>query len=376
MSESNNPFIRGYRNLRIIRTLLITYEDDEPPVWRMLHASQAHLPDDQVAQFPCVVGKDFALITEGQEVPPDLEALCTADGIVRSVVYVIEGEDFDGQRMLVGDTYSEEAAREAIQRLSFATGVYSRCWEISSAHITQETRGATPSRHAPRESFFSSPRPARLPPRGRAGPFSKEQFPCSQASSRPPRTSSNSSAPASTPCARTMPSGRPWCSSATRARCTCATSPSTTLWTPISTVTRWWCSMVAPSAAIPGSTCSSHASARTVSCTTPDPSSPSTTEGLFLARSTVKRVRPGAVSCKSTARCAAILPCMFVGVAGTCPRSRDLRGCECGPPHWSVFFHGRAASTHATHKGPFPCGPGVSCSSSRRFPWTVPSPNP
>ncbi|OGA61261.1 MAG: ABC transporter substrate-binding protein [Burkholderiales bacterium RIFCSPHIGHO2_01_FULL_64_960] len=139
MSESNNPFIRGYRNLRIIRTLLITYEDDEPPVWRMLHASQAHLPDDQVAQFPCVVGKDFALITEGQEVPPDLEALCTADGIVRSVVYVIEGEDFDGQRMLVGDTYSEEAAREAIQRLSFATGVYSRCWEISSAHITEET---------------------------------------------------------------------------------------------------------------------------------------------------------------------------------------------------------------------------------------------
>src|SRR3989344_3053378 len=45
MSESNNPFIRGYRNLRIIRTLLITYEADKPPVCRMLHASQADLPD-------------------------------------------------------------------------------------------------------------------------------------------------------------------------------------------------------------------------------------------------------------------------------------------------------------------------------------------
>ena len=72
MAQSNNPFIRGYRNLRIIRTLLITCEDDSPPVWRPLHSSQAHLPDDQVAQFPCLVGKEFALITEGQEVPEEL----------------------------------------------------------------------------------------------------------------------------------------------------------------------------------------------------------------------------------------------------------------------------------------------------------------
>lgn len=139
MSESNNPFIRGYRSLRIIRTLLITYEDDSPPVWRTLHPIQAHLPDDQVAQFPCLVGKDFALITEGQEVPEELEAQSQADGIVRSVVYAVEGEDFDGRRGLVGDTYSEEAAREVIRQLSFETGVYSRCWEISSAHITEDT---------------------------------------------------------------------------------------------------------------------------------------------------------------------------------------------------------------------------------------------
>ena len=138
MAESNNPFIRGYRNLRIIRTLLITCEDDSPPVWRPLHSSQAHLPDDQVAQFPCLVGKEFALITEGQEVPEELEAQCQADGIVRSVIHAIEGDDFDGRPMHVGDTYSEEAAREVIQRLSFETGFYSRAWEISSAHISEE----------------------------------------------------------------------------------------------------------------------------------------------------------------------------------------------------------------------------------------------
>ena len=51
MSESNNPFIRGYRKLRIVRTLLITCEDDEPPVWRMLHPSQAHLPDNQLTRL-------------------------------------------------------------------------------------------------------------------------------------------------------------------------------------------------------------------------------------------------------------------------------------------------------------------------------------
>ena len=69
MSTIDNPFARGYLNPRIVRTLLITHEEDCPPVWRPLHASQAYLPDDQVALFPCLIGKDFALITEGQEVP-------------------------------------------------------------------------------------------------------------------------------------------------------------------------------------------------------------------------------------------------------------------------------------------------------------------
>ena len=138
MSEFHNPFIRGYRNLRFVRTLLITWEDDSPPAWRPLHPGQAHLPDDEVAQFPCVFGAAHALITEGQEVPPELEAQHPTDGIVRSVVYAIEGQDFDGQPAHVGDTYSEEAAREVIQRLGFETGVYSRCWEINAQHISTE----------------------------------------------------------------------------------------------------------------------------------------------------------------------------------------------------------------------------------------------
>lgn len=139
MSMIENPFMRGYQNLRIIRTLLITYEEDCPPVWRPLHASQAHLPDNLVALFPCLIGQDFALITEGQEVPEELEALCQAEGIVRTVVYAIVADDFDGEPVQVGDTYSEEAAREVVRRLAFETGIYSRCWEISTRHITEES---------------------------------------------------------------------------------------------------------------------------------------------------------------------------------------------------------------------------------------------
>jgi hypothetical protein len=140
MSQIDNPFARGYQNLRVVRTLLITCEDDSPPVWRPLHASQAHLTDDQVAQFPCLIGQDFALITEDQCVPEELETQCHAEGIVRSVVYAVPGTDFYGKSAHVGDTYSEQAARELVHRFSFQTGFYSRCWEISSAHLDANAR--------------------------------------------------------------------------------------------------------------------------------------------------------------------------------------------------------------------------------------------
>lgn len=137
MSPDSNPFLRGYPSLRIDRSLCITYEDDCPPVWRPLHPSQAHLTDDQVARFPCIFSNDFALITEGQDIPDDLEAQCQTEGVVRTVVYAVRGDDF-GQPVHVGHTYSEEAARAVVRRLSFETGFYSRCWEISSAHLTAE----------------------------------------------------------------------------------------------------------------------------------------------------------------------------------------------------------------------------------------------
>ncbi|PBK03674.1 ABC transporter substrate-binding protein [Pseudomonas abyssi] len=137
MSQLDNPFIRGYRSLHIARQLLITHADDYPPVWRSLHPVQAHLSEEQINQFPCVFDGYFAVITEGQQVPQSLEDQCRSMGIVRSVVYAISGQDFDGKPVHLGDFYLEEAARKVMSRLSFETGVYGRVWEISTAHITK-----------------------------------------------------------------------------------------------------------------------------------------------------------------------------------------------------------------------------------------------
>lgn len=137
MIPEANPFIRGYQDLSVRRQLVITYEDDCPPAYLPLHPSQAHLRDDQVRCFPCTFCEDFALVTEGQTIPRDIDEQCQSTGIVRTVVYAVMANHF-GTPVHVGDTYSHEAAGEVVHRLTFETGHYSRCWEISSGHLTEE----------------------------------------------------------------------------------------------------------------------------------------------------------------------------------------------------------------------------------------------
>ena len=112
MSHSKNPFVRGYDGLSVQRLLAISYDDDCPLSYLPLHVSQSHLPDNQVERHACVFCDDFALITEGQNVPPELDAQCPSHGIARNLVYAVMAEEA-GQPLHVGDTYSEEAAREA-----------------------------------------------------------------------------------------------------------------------------------------------------------------------------------------------------------------------------------------------------------------------
>jgi len=126
MSQNPNPFLRGYWNLKIVRTLSISHEDGSPHVWRNIHQSQEHLSDEELVSASCIVTSDFAVVSNGPdsvsaEVLAERDAGEGAYGVVGAVVYAIHGDDFDGLPVHIGDTY------------------YSRCWEISSAHISHET---------------------------------------------------------------------------------------------------------------------------------------------------------------------------------------------------------------------------------------------
>lgn len=134
---ASNPLARGYDNLHIERLLLITYENDCPPCFRPVHDSQAQLPDNELQLFPCLFNDDFALISEGQSIPDELDERCQSTGLVRQVIYAVIGEMFN-ERHHVGDLYPLEEAQAMVHRLSFETGHYSRAWEISTAHLPEE----------------------------------------------------------------------------------------------------------------------------------------------------------------------------------------------------------------------------------------------
>lgn len=137
LPETSNPFARGYDNLHIERLLQITYANDCPPCFRPVHDAQAHLPDDALELFPCLFNDDFALISEGQSIPDELDERFQFTGLVRQVTYAVTGEMLN-ERHHVGDLYSLEEAQAMVHRLSFDTGHYSRAWEISTAHLTNK----------------------------------------------------------------------------------------------------------------------------------------------------------------------------------------------------------------------------------------------
>jgi hypothetical protein len=129
-----NPFLRGFQNLRYERVLQISYADDCPPCYRTLHPAQNELPDEAISLQPCLFDDDIAVVTDGECVPEFVRMRCPADGLVNTVLYQIMGNQL-GRSMHVGDLGDVEAAQNLIEQLSFATGHYSRSWEISSAHL-------------------------------------------------------------------------------------------------------------------------------------------------------------------------------------------------------------------------------------------------
>ena len=131
-----NPFARGFSDLRIERLLSILYDAHAPLSYLPPHPSQQHWSDEQLERHPCLFNDTDALI-----VTPDDTWTAHADnhphpGIVVEVIYGIFAHD-QSPPILVGDLYSEALAQERIRQIAFETGHYSRCWEISSAHLPQ-----------------------------------------------------------------------------------------------------------------------------------------------------------------------------------------------------------------------------------------------
>ncbi|UFH29289.1 DUF5983 family protein [Pseudomonas sp. CIP-10] len=129
-----NPFLRGFQDLHYERVLQISYADDCPPCYRALHPAQNELPNEAINLQPCLFDDDVAVITDGVCVPEFVRMRCPADGLVNTVLYQIMGNQL-GRSMHIGDLGNVEAAGNLIEQLSFATGHYSRSWEISSAHL-------------------------------------------------------------------------------------------------------------------------------------------------------------------------------------------------------------------------------------------------
>lgn len=142
MDHSSNPFARGYYGFEIRRVVVISYDDRHPQTVLPLHASQAHLRDEEVAHRACLFNDDFAVVTEDQTVPPELDARCLGSGTVQAVRHGIWGRTVEGTFVHVGDSQTLESAQHVVRNLQFETGFYSRAWEISTAHIT-----AASSRH-------------------------------------------------------------------------------------------------------------------------------------------------------------------------------------------------------------------------------------
>lgn len=135
MPQNPNPFIRGYRRLRIERTLILDTEVDDYLVYVRLHESQRHLPDEKILFEDCVFNGYFALVTGDQPLSKRFMRQCPDRGHIRDVVFAILAEE-DGSDRLVGYSPTRHHAASVVQRLTFETGFYSRCWEISSTHIT------------------------------------------------------------------------------------------------------------------------------------------------------------------------------------------------------------------------------------------------
>ncbi|ONH50912.1 hypothetical protein SAMN04490182_2004 [Pseudomonas cedrina] len=129
-----NPFARGFNDLRIQRLLAILYDAQAPLCYLAPHPDQEHLTDDQFERQACLFNQQHAWVEiEAGELSRHAHDYPN-QGIVVHVIHALYNHDHS-PATLVADQYSRALAEECVQQLTFETGHYSRCWEISSTHL-------------------------------------------------------------------------------------------------------------------------------------------------------------------------------------------------------------------------------------------------
>lgn len=135
---TSNPFLRGYQRLFIEPTLLIASE--KPALIRrpLATLSERDLHDDEIRFKPCVFDDHAALVIADGAISDDIGKDYPGRGFVGDVRYVVHGVN-DQEVERVCDCETRREAEMLIQSLFFETGHHSRSWEISTAHITDES---------------------------------------------------------------------------------------------------------------------------------------------------------------------------------------------------------------------------------------------
>jgi hypothetical protein len=136
MTMPRNPFLRGYDKFESNRLLLVSRDEESRfRLYRWLHPQQAGLADFQLIGIRCHFGEAFAVVAEHPPLPEDIVQQCSYTGSVLAVVHSITAEQV-GTWAHIGNAHSASAAQDVIRQLSFDTGHYSRCWEVSTKHLT------------------------------------------------------------------------------------------------------------------------------------------------------------------------------------------------------------------------------------------------
>lgn len=136
MSFQTNPFVRGYWGLYAQRSLKVICNGK--PARLPLHSSQEHFRDCDVVQQSCLICNGYAISGTTETISGELTAYCNKygydKGFVTNARYAILADE-NGRSVRLGDAFSLDEANEIVRRLTFKSGFFNRCWEISATHL-------------------------------------------------------------------------------------------------------------------------------------------------------------------------------------------------------------------------------------------------